>query len=141
MPLMAVVLHHGGRGTLSCALASGIPQVILAWGADRPENARRAEAVGVAKSLPRASWRADAVAEAMASLSTPEVRNRCREIAGRIAATDALAAASTVIEDALAGAGMPSLPPPREARGEAVPPAVSEERRELLALLLRKRGK
>ena len=132
MPLMDVVLHHGGRGTLSCALASGIAQVILSWGADRPENALRAEAAGVAKSLPRASWRAEAVADAMESVSTPQVRNRCREIARRFAETDAPATASRVIEDALASAVLPPFRP------EDIPPAASEERRELLALLLRK---
>ena len=132
MPLMDVVLHHGGRGTLGCALASGIAQVILSWGADRPENALRAEAAGVAKSLPRASWRAEAVADAMESVSTPQVRNRCREIARRFAETDAPATASRVIEDALASAVLPPFRP------EDIPPAASEERRELLALLLRK---
>ena len=49
MPFMDVVLHHGGRGTMSCALASGTPQVVLAWGADRPDNAIRLERLGVAK--------------------------------------------------------------------------------------------
>jgi UDP:flavonoid glycosyltransferase YjiC (YdhE family) len=142
---MDVVLHHGGRGTLSCALASGIAQVILSWGADRPENALRAEAAGVAKSLPRASWRAEAVADAMESVSTLQVRNRCREIARRLAETDAPAAASRVIEDALvrAAAGVPSIPRAGHCDGDGqdIPPDLSGDRRELLALLLRKEKK
>ncbi len=154
MPFMDVVLHHGGRGTMSCALASGTPQVVLAWGADRPDNAIRLERLGVAKYLPRPAWTADAVAMALTSLaSSSAVRERCREIAGRIAQTDSLTAACEVIETALRGrrptggdasASTGSRLEPLAA-AHATPRAdavshLSPERRELLALLLKRKG-
>jgi rhamnosyltransferase subunit B len=107
MPLMEVVLHHGGRGTMSCALASGTPQAVLAWGADRPDNAVRLEQLGVAKYLPRPDWKAETVRKALESLAgSSAVRERCREVAGRIAGTDSLTAACQVIEDALRSKGL-----------------------------------
>ncbi|HEY6148843.1 MAG TPA: glycosyltransferase, partial [Thermoanaerobaculia bacterium] len=41
LPRVEAVIHHGGRGTMSAALAAAVPQVVLAWGADRPGNAMR----------------------------------------------------------------------------------------------------
>jgi len=106
MPRMGVVLHHGGRGTMSCALASGTPQVVLAWGADRPDNAMRLERLGVAKFLPRQAWKGETVAKAVESIaSSSAVGERCREIAGWIVGTDSLTAASKVIETALRDGG------------------------------------
>lgn len=154
MPLMEVVLHHGGRGTMSCALASGTPQVVLAWGADRPDNAIRLEQLGVAKYLPRPAWKAETVAKALESLAgSSAVRERCREIAGRITGTDSLTAACQVIEDALRSRGLTGgeAPVPTGPRGEhlATTPKnprldaaehLSPERLELLAMLLKKKG-
>ena len=102
MPHMDAVLHHGGRGTMSCALASGTPQVVLASGADRQDNATRLERLGVAAYVPLPAWNAKAVAEAIVRLTgSPVVRQRCQELAGRISGTDSLTAACQVIEQAL----------------------------------------
>ncbi|MEW9551700.1 glycosyltransferase [Nonomuraea sp. NPDC050783] len=65
VPRAAAVLHHGGIGTLTRALAAGTPQVILAHGADRPDNAARLEKEGLARWLPDTRWDADEVAAAL----------------------------------------------------------------------------
>ncbi len=62
MPRCAAVVHHGGIGTLARALAAGTPQVILAHGVDRPDNAQRLARRGVAAWLPAERWAADQVA-------------------------------------------------------------------------------
>lgn len=41
LPYMALLIHHGGIGTLSEAYAAGIPQLILPKEMDRPDNAAR----------------------------------------------------------------------------------------------------
>jgi rhamnosyltransferase subunit B len=102
MPAMGAVLHHGGRGTLACALAAGTPQVVMAWGADRPDNALRLEQLGVAAYLPLPAWKPETVAAALRRLTnSADVLKRCRGIADRINGMDSLTAACEVIEAAL----------------------------------------
>lgn len=66
LPQVGVLLHHGGIGTLARALNAGTPQVILAHGVDRPDNAVRLGALGLARWLPAGAWDPDAVAELLA---------------------------------------------------------------------------
>lgn len=52
-PLARAIIHHGGAGTLSEALRSGRPQVVVPFGNDQFDNAWRAERLGVARVVPR----------------------------------------------------------------------------------------
>lgn len=56
LPRIAALVHHGGIGTAVRALRSGTPQVILAHGADRPDNAARLAAFGLAWWQPARRW-------------------------------------------------------------------------------------
>jgi UDP:flavonoid glycosyltransferase YjiC (YdhE family) len=67
MPQVGALLHHGGIGTLARALTAGTPQVILAHGVDRPDNAERLAARGLAQWLPVGAWDPDAVAALLAA--------------------------------------------------------------------------
>jgi len=99
MPHMAAVIHHGGRGTLSCAISAGTPQLLLVQGADRPDNAMRLKCLGIAEYLPPHAWRPDLVAAKLGELiNSATVRNRCRDIADRVKSMDPLTAASELIE-------------------------------------------
>ena len=51
LPLAAVMVHHGGIGTLSQCLAAGIPQLVVHMSLDQPDNAARVERLGVGLSL------------------------------------------------------------------------------------------
>jgi UDP:flavonoid glycosyltransferase YjiC (YdhE family) len=51
-PRAAAVVHSGGVGTLAQALAAGRPQLIVPLAFDQPDNARRAAALGVARTVP-----------------------------------------------------------------------------------------
>lgn len=156
MPRVAAVIYHGGRGTLSCAIAAGVPQLVLAFGADRPDNAARLEALGVAAYLPRAAWRPQAIAEKLSQMIGSEgVRERCRSLADRVAHTDAIGAACELIEDSSHNAERwppslqvtPAAPaPPKSAEGKpgrfaGEVESLSSERRALLASLLKSFGK
>ena len=92
MPLAGVLLHHGGIGTLARALTAGTPQVILAHGVDRPDNAERLAAVGLAQWLPVDAWDPDAVAELLTGARPG------RPVTGG----DGLAGAATAVEGLLA---------------------------------------
>lgn len=98
MPRLAGVIHHGGMGTLALALRFGTPQLILAMGSDRPDNAQRLQMLGVAEYLPPAQWKPELVAEALNRLvDSPTVHARCRETALRIHADDPAAAIKNVV--------------------------------------------
>jgi UDP:flavonoid glycosyltransferase YjiC (YdhE family) len=84
MPHMAAVIHHGGIGTLSQAIAAGIPQVVLAHGFDRPDNAVRLKQLGIGEGIPLVQWKPDILAEAIGRVTKPATQKRCRDLANRI---------------------------------------------------------
>jgi len=99
MPQVKLVIHHGGMGTLGCAMAAGVPQLVLPKGADRPDNASHLKKLRIADSLPPPKWKPASIADAMLRLlRSPEVAENCRALAGRLKNTDGAAAACDLIE-------------------------------------------
>jgi len=75
VPLVDLVVSHGGSGTLVGTLDQGVPMVLIPMGADQPHNAVRAEALGVARVLdPVAATPADITAAAREVLADPSFR-------------------------------------------------------------------
>ena len=75
------VIHHGGTAILARAIDAGIPQLALAFGAERPDTATRLEKLGGAKYLSAPHWHADEIAQALQYLlSSDSVANRCQEL-------------------------------------------------------------
>lgn len=65
LPHAAAVVHHGGIGTCARALAAACPQVAMADGIDRPDNATRLARRGLAQVVPPSRWRPRELAEAI----------------------------------------------------------------------------
>ena len=87
LPRMAAIIHHGGVGTLALAIAAGTPQLVLAMGSDRPDNAQRLQHLGVGEYLPPSVWQPETIAGALNHLAdSPVVREHCQEMARRIRA-------------------------------------------------------
>lgn len=84
LPRCRAIVHHGGIGTLSQALAAGVPQLIMPMAHDQPDNARRLRGHGVAESLSPRRFTGRRVARALSRLLTEGVAERCRELAKRI---------------------------------------------------------
>lgn len=102
------MVHHGGIGTLHHALGAAVPQLIMGLGFDRPDNGLRVRRLGVGDYLPPARWKAAPVAQALTRVLSPEAGARCRELAGRLRASTAVAAAvAALVEEALT-AGAPA---------------------------------
>ncbi len=53
IPEVDLVVTHGGMGTTQRALAAGVPAVVVPWGRDQAETARRVELCGAGVRLPR----------------------------------------------------------------------------------------
>ena len=51
LPHTDLVISHGGSGTVVAALAHGLPQIVVAMGADQMYNADRVQALGVGRAL------------------------------------------------------------------------------------------
>lgn len=84
MRRVAIVCHHGGMGTLGQALAAGIPQLVMAAGGDRPDNAERLTRLGVASAISLRERTPERVGAALrAVLDSGAVRLRCSELAVR----------------------------------------------------------
>ena len=98
MPGGSVVVHQGGVGTTGQALRSGRPQLIVPFGQDQPDNARRCVRLGVARTISRAAFRPDRVAAELRALFDDEgYRRRAAEVGavvreenGTIRACDAI---------------------------------------------------
>lgn len=82
LPWAKLIVHEGGMGTLSQAALIGIPQLILAHGADRPDNARRLQHAGIGEGLLLPDWHAtEVVASSDRLLGKSLIRARCHDLA------------------------------------------------------------
>ena len=52
LPLVDLIVHHGGTGTVLSALEVGLPQLLLPQGADQFVNAEILTSAGAARALP-----------------------------------------------------------------------------------------
>ncbi len=95
LPQTAVAVGHGGMGITQRALAHGIPIVVVPFGRDQLEVARRVEAAGVGVRLPqRRLGKLDrAVGEAL------ELRGAVEPIASSMAAAGGDRAAAEAVEE------------------------------------------
>jgi len=99
LPLVDLVVSHGGSGSLMASLANGLPSVLLPLGADQPHNATRAEELGVAFSLDAATVTPEDVRTcAHAVLADGVMRERCIAVADELEALpDSSAAVAALV--------------------------------------------
>jgi rhamnosyltransferase subunit B len=91
LPRVAAMVHHGGIGTSSQALAAGVPQLVTPMTHDQPDNANRLKRLGVAEVVPFTRFTARRATAAMRRLfADPQRAERCREVQSRFVGVDAL---------------------------------------------------
>lgn len=94
-PRARAVIHQAGIGTLSQALRSGRPQLIVPFAFDQPDNARRAAALGVGRVLPAAKTSARALQrELRILLADASYEKRAEIVADELRETDGAAKAA-----------------------------------------------
>jgi UDP:flavonoid glycosyltransferase YjiC (YdhE family) len=99
MPRCAVVVCHGGHGTVVRALASGCVVVAVPAAGDMNENAARVDWAGAGVRLPRLFCSPGPLRLAVArALAEPRLRARARELATWSAVNDAGARAAELLE-------------------------------------------
>lgn len=86
LPHVDAVVSHGGSGTVLGTLAHGVPQIVLAMGADQPHNAVRVETLGLGLALDPHTVTPDEIADAVERILTePAFRRAAARVRAEIA--------------------------------------------------------
>jgi MGT family glycosyltransferase len=86
-PRCALVVSHGGSGTVLGALAAGLPLVLTPLAADQPENAERCAAAGAARVIEPADISPSSVRQAVrAVLADPAYTRAAQRVQAELAA-------------------------------------------------------
>ncbi len=94
LPMVDVMISHGGSGGMLGALAHGVPQVLVPLGADQPYNSARAAALGLARVLEAVDATPADVADAVHDVLTdPTYRRRAEDMRDELAIQPTPAAA------------------------------------------------
>ncbi len=101
MPRASVIVHQGGIGTTGQALRSGRPTLVVPFGQDQPDNARRVVKLGVGRTIPRSRYTADRLIHELSLLAAPAYEERARAVGARIAAERGVDTACDAIEKQL----------------------------------------
>jgi rhamnosyltransferase subunit B len=102
MPRASAVVHQGGVGTTGQALRSGRPMLVMPYGQDQPDNARRVVELGVARTISRTRYTVDRAAhELSALLSNPDYARRAAEVGEQVRAERGIETACDAIEQVL----------------------------------------
>jgi UDP:flavonoid glycosyltransferase YjiC (YdhE family) len=100
-PRSACVVHQGGVGTTAQALSAGVPQLVMPYAFDQPDNALRMVRIGVGLSVSRRQYTAGTVVKQLRALAAPQFRERAREVGKLINAEKSVSMACEAIERAI----------------------------------------
>jgi UDP:flavonoid glycosyltransferase YjiC (YdhE family) len=99
LPRAACVVHQGGVGTTAQVLSAGVPQLVMPYSFDQPDNAARVERLGVARTIGRNEYTAERAAKLLgALLCNPSYAQRATEVARQVQEEDGLRESCDAIE-------------------------------------------
>jgi UDP:flavonoid glycosyltransferase YjiC (YdhE family) len=98
LPVAAVMISHGGHGSVMAALEQGVPLVCLPAVGDQPANAARIAALGLGVTIDPDSDTAAIAAALRTVLDDPGYTERAQEFAREIASLPGIDHAVTLIE-------------------------------------------
>lgn len=100
LPRAAAVVHHGGVGSVSQALAAGVPQLVMPLAHDQFDNLARVVKLGVGAGVGVRRFTGRRVAAVLSRLlGSADVANACRIVAARLTARDGLKRAAVAVEE------------------------------------------
>jgi rhamnosyltransferase subunit B len=101
-PRSAVVVHQGGVGTTAQALRAGVPQLVMPYAFDQPDNAARVHRLGVGLPVGRQRYSADRAASQLESLlQDPLYAQRASLIGEQVSSEQGVLRACESVERAL----------------------------------------
>lgn len=101
-PHAAVIVHQGGSGTTGEALRAGRPMLVVPYGWDQPDNARRIQRLGAGLHVARSNYTLGTATRALAELLTgTHFANAAAEAQTRLRGENGLSSACAAIESVL----------------------------------------
>ena len=102
MPRACILVHQGGVGTTAQALRAGRPMLIVPFGQDQPDNARRCVQLGVGRTIARKNYQTETVvAELSRLLADPSCAARAADVSAVVRSEHGAATACDAIERVL----------------------------------------
>ncbi len=99
LPHCAALIHHGGIGTCSQALQTGIPQLIQPYAFDQFDNGARIEQLGVGQTISKRLFRSPTISRHVQDiLTSTEVATACLTLKNSFKNTNPLAESAILIE-------------------------------------------
>jgi rhamnosyltransferase subunit B len=99
LPRAALLVYHGGVGTLAQGIKASVPHLVVPHGYDQFDSGWRIEQLGLGRSIPERRYRAHRVGRAIEEiLGDAAAPARRTNYADRINSTDAVASACGLIE-------------------------------------------
>jgi len=98
-PQARVIIHQGGIGTTAQALRAGRPSLVVPYTFDQPDNAFRAEQLGVSRTIVRKRYSTDSVVQALSELiQIPEFVAKAEEVSAIVRTEESVKTACDAIE-------------------------------------------
>jgi rhamnosyltransferase subunit B len=99
LPRSALLVYHGGIGTLAQGIKAGVPHLVVPHAYDQFDSGWRIERLGLGRCIPASHYRATRVAPVLRGLlEDAAVSQRCRQFATRVDSTATLARACALLE-------------------------------------------
>ena len=98
LPRAALLVYHGGVGTLAQGIKARIPHLVVPHGYDQFDSGWRIEQLGLGRSIPQSRYRGTRVARAIESILQGTAARRRADYASRIDSADAVTRACRLIE-------------------------------------------
>jgi len=101
-PRASCIVHQGGVGTTGQAMRAGVPQLIVPYANDQPDNAARCRRNGLGEVISRGDYSAETASEMIVKIiSDPNYKQRSFQASRIIAAERGTITACDAIEDVL----------------------------------------
>lgn len=98
----ALLVHHGGIGTIAYALAAGVPQLMTPMRGDQFDNSNRVQRLGVGEMFSAREATPEQIAALMQrQLDSPHVAMRCQALKRRIEDEDGPQLAADLVESTM----------------------------------------
>lgn len=102
MPRACLNVHQGGIGTTGQALRAGKPMLVVPYGQDQPDNARRCAELGVARVIPRSRYTLKTALDQLSELlNNPSYAQKADEVGQRVRSENGASKACDAIEEVL----------------------------------------